>query len=74
MKRATVLMHDRFGSMDVQQLMHIHDEVQLQAKESEADYVGQLAVHAMRESGEHYDFRCKITGEYKIGRNWSDTH
>ena len=74
MKRATVLMNDKFGSMDVQQLMHIHDEVQLQAKEGEADYVGQLAVHAMRESGEHYDFRCKITGEYKIGRNWADTH
>ena len=76
MKRATVIMHEDFHNdrLDVQQLMHVHDEVQLQTNQDEADDVGRTAVQAMRKAGEHYEFRCPLDGEYKIGRTWADTH
>ena len=76
MKRATVIMHEDFHNdrLDVQQLMHVHDEVQLQTNKDEADDVGRTAVQAMRKAGEYYEFRCPLDGEYKIGRTWADTH
>ena len=76
MKRATVIMHKKFrsGNLNVEQLMHVHDEVQFEALESEADHVGRLAVQAMREAGECYEFRCPLDGEYRIGKNWAETH
>lgn len=39
-----------------------------------ADIVGKQAVEAFESAGEYYDFRCPITGEYKVGDNWADTH
>ena len=53
---------------------HIHDEIQIQAKEEIADIIGQAAVTAFQQAGEYYDFRCPITGEYKVGQNWAETH
>jgi len=36
--------------------------------------VGSLAVTSIIESGEHFNLRCPLDGEYKIGDNWSETH
>lgn len=76
MKKATVLMHEKFraSGLTVEQLMHVHDEVQFEALESEADHVGRIAVQSMREAGEAYEFRCPLDGEYRIGKNWAETH
>jgi len=48
--------------------------VQLIAKEEIATIVGQQAVSAFEEAGTYYDFRCPITGEFKVGQTWADTH
>ena len=76
MKKATVLMHESFraAGLTVEQVMHVHDEVQFETLESEAEHVGRLAVQAMREAGESFEFRCPLDGEYRIGRNWAETH
>ena len=76
MKKATVLMNKdmmRMG-LSAQQIMHVHDEVQFESLESEAEDVGRIAVHAMREAGESYALRCPLDGEYKIGHSWAETH
>lgn len=79
-KQATVFLYDnlstlgyRFGR-DYALVAHVHDEVQIKVKETIADEVGKTAVRAMEQAGEHFLFRCPITGEYKIGNNWADTH
>jgi DNA polymerase I-like protein with 3'-5' exonuclease and polymerase domains len=59
---------------DWAQVAHVHDEVQLIARKELADYVGQEAVKSFQQAGEYYNFRCPITGEYKVGNNWADTH
>jgi DNA polymerase-1 len=62
-----------FG-VDYANVAHIHDELQLEAKEGLADEVGQVVVAAMQRAGQHFNFRVPIDGEYKLGRNWADTH
>ena len=52
----------------------IHDEIQIEVDKEIADAVGQLAVKAFELAGEHFNFRCPITGEYKVGSNWAETH
>lgn len=76
MKRATIIMDDyiKLNQLSANQIMHVHDEVQFEALESEAEDVGRIAVQAMREAGKPYEFRCPLDGEYKIGANWAETH
>ena len=52
--------------------MNIHDEWQVEVRESQADFVGLRAVEAI-EAGEYFNLRCPLDGEYK-GDNWSETH
>lgn len=79
MKKATVILINKFkeknyDNKDVALVAHIHDELQLQSKLSIADEVGKLAVSSIREAGEYFKFRCRLDAEYKIGKNWSETH
>ena len=76
MKRATIIMDEyiKQNQLSANQIMHVHDEVQFEVLESEADDVGRIAVQAMREAGKPYEFRCPLDGEYKIGSNWAETH
>lgn len=53
---------------------NIHDEIQAEVHESEAEKFGKLAVYALRKAGEDLGFRIPIDGKYKIGNNWSETH
>ena len=53
---------------------HIHDEMQLQIRENIAHDVGRLAVEAVKRAGESYNLRCPLDAEYKIGKNWAETH
>jgi len=79
-KKASVILYENLTLNDLKwgedwaQVAHVHDEVQLIARKEIADYVGQQAVKSFQLAGEYYDFRCPITGEYKVGNNWADTH
>lgn len=79
-KRATVILYQNLTrkgyiwGVDYAQVAHVHDEVQLIAREEIADDVGREAVKSFELAGAYYNFRCPITGEYKIGQNWADTH
>ena len=58
----------------IQQVVWVHDEIQIECPENLADKVGQIAVEAIKKAGEHFKLRVPLTGEYKIGDNWSETH
>lgn len=79
MKRALVILDEslqaRFAVGIAYEFMaNIHDEWQIACKPEIAEEVGKLAVEAIRLAGLYYDFKCPLTGEYKIGRNWQETH
>jgi DNA polymerase I-like protein with 3'-5' exonuclease and polymerase domains len=76
MKKALVDLDNvlKLNAIDYRFVANIHDEWQIEVKESQADFVGELAVKSIIEAGEHFNLRCPMDGEYKVGGNWSDTH
>ena len=51
-----------------------HDEWQIETKPELTDTIGQTAVNSIRQAGQFYSFNCPLDGEYKVGKNWSETH
>ena len=79
MKKATVLADEKFKAAgwtedDLVQVAHVHDEIQVQAKEAIAEDVGQMIVESFKEAGEFFSLRCPLDGDYKVGNNWAETH
>ena len=76
MKKALSLLDSllRLNAIDYKFVANIHDEWQIEVKESQADFVGGLAVKSIIDAGKHFNLRCPLDGEYKIGDNWSETH
>ena len=79
MKHATCILDRNIKSQgwtdeDVMQVAHIHDEIQLQVRKEIADDVGKISVQSIQDAGELLGFKCPLDGEYKIGRNWAETH
>jgi DNA polymerase I len=76
MKQALVLLSDkiRANNLDAKFVANVHDEWQIEAAEAHADEVGRAARQSIIEAGEHFKLRCPLDGEYKIGRNWAETH
>jgi len=76
MKKALVDLDNvlKLNAIDYRFVANIHDEWQIEVKESQADFVGETAVKSIIEAGEHFNLRCPMDGEYKVGGNWSDTH
>ena len=76
MKQATVFLMNYIDKeeLDAKLVLHVHDEVQLEAKAEHAERVGELAVKAMRRAGLHFLMECPIDGEFKIGNTWAETH
>ena len=76
MKKALIMLDSllRLNTIDYKFVANIHDEWQIEVKESQAEFTGELAVKSIIEAGEHFNLRCPMDGEYKIGDNWSETH
>jgi hypothetical protein len=78
-KQWLVILHEQLklkGITGVTQVAFVHDEVQLVVKgdESKSNEIGEIAIEAIRLTGEYYNFKLPLTGEYNIGRNWAETH
>jgi len=76
MKKALIILEEtlKLNGLDAKFVANIHDEWQIQVLESQADFVGRLGVEALEKAGQHYNMRCPLTGEYKIGDSWYETH
>lgn len=79
-KRWVVIFHDLLkergykNGVDYKQVAYVHDEVQVLVRPDVAETIGKICIEAMEKAGEYYNIRMPITGEYKIGNNWRDTH
>lgn len=80
MKKALVILDGRLQGLgfvpgvNYEFVANVHDEFQIEADEDIAERVGQEAVRAIRDAGAHFNFRCPLDGEFKVGRNWKETH
>ena len=76
MKQAMINLYEliKLNTFDAKFVANIHDEWQLEVKESQSDCVGRVGVESIEKVTEQFNMRCNLTGQYKIGGNWSETH
>ena len=76
MKQGLVLFDRRCKELgiDVKMVANVHDEWQFECSEVFAEVAGKLAKQSIIDAGVYYNLRCPLDGEYKIGRNWRETH
>jgi DNA polymerase I-like protein with 3'-5' exonuclease and polymerase domains len=76
MKQALVLLDRKLkvSKIPYKFVANVHDEWQLEIPEVYAEQVGKFGVKAIEEAGQMLEMRCPLTGEYKVGNNWKETH
>ena len=57
-----------------EQLLMIHDEVQLTCNKKYTEKIREQAMIAFPQAQEFFNFRCKIEGDSCIGSTWAETH
>jgi DNA polymerase I-like protein with 3'-5' exonuclease and polymerase domains len=76
MKKALVIFNDKIkaNKWDVKLVANVHDEIQFECSPEIAHVAGESCVQSIKEAGIAYNLRCPLDGEYKVGRNWRETH
>jgi len=76
MKKALTLLDEyaKLDNIDYKLVGNIHDEIQSEVDNDQAELFGELAVKAIEDAGTQLEVRIKLDGEYKVGDNWYDTH
>jgi DNA polymerase I-like protein with 3'-5' exonuclease and polymerase domains len=76
MKLSAVLLRDeiiRLG-LDAVKVGDIHDEGQFDVLTEHAELFGQTAVSCIEQAGKILGLNVPVTGFYKIGVTWAETH
>jgi len=76
MKKALCLL-DEYATLhkiDYKFIGNIHDEIQTEVAEKDAERFGWLATACIEAAGKHYNLNCPLAGEYQVGGDWSETH
>jgi len=76
MKQALILLNKKIQKekLDAHFVANVHDEWQLEVRKEDAEKVGRLAVEAIQEAGQVLELRCPLTGEFRVGKSWAETH
>jgi len=76
MKQALIIL-DKYATMyrlDYKFVGNVHDEFQVEVREDQAERFGALAASCIEAAGIHFNLRCPLAGDYKVGANWAETH
>jgi DNA polymerase I-like protein with 3'-5' exonuclease and polymerase domains len=74
MKMAAIRANSQVPS-GARQVLNIHDEMQYYVPDYlDPDLVGSILVDSIKYGGEYFNLKCPMAGEYKVGKNWSETH
>lgn len=76
MKKALVLLYKDLTKRKIpfKFVANVHDEWQIEVPEQYAEQVGQAGVKAISDAGLAFKMNCPLTGEYKVGNTWMETH
>jgi DNA polymerase-1 len=74
MKKALIILWNKLKGKDAFVVANIHDEFQIEARPDIAEEVGKIAVDSIIEAGEHFRLRVPLGAEYRVGKNWAETH
>jgi len=59
---------------DWQQLLMVHDEIQIACHPDHTDKIREQAMMAFPQAQEFFGFNCLIEGDSRVGKTWADTH
>jgi len=76
MKQALVILNAKIQKekLNANFVANVHDEWQLEVHKDHAEKVGRYAVASIEEAGKVLGLRCPLTGEYRVGKSWAETH
>jgi DNA polymerase I-like protein with 3'-5' exonuclease and polymerase domains len=76
MKQALVILSKKIQKekLNAHFVVNVHDEFQLEVQQDQAERVGKLAVESITDAGVLLELNCPLTGDYKIGSSWAQTH
>ena len=74
MKKATVIASPTIRELGGHLVLHVHDELQIECPPESAKAIGEAVVESFRLAGEYFNLKVPLTGEYKIGSSWAETH
>ena len=88
MKHAVTVLDKKLKRLKIPYkfVANVHDEWQVETPVQYAEQVGKLGVWAIEETGrtipvlddetkkDVFGLRCPLTGEFKVGNNWKETH
>jgi DNA polymerase-1 len=78
MKTANLIWHDQLEAEGIpfKQVDFVHDEWQTECPRDRrlADYIGQVQAAAITEAGRRLALNCPMAGNFRVGRNWYQTH
>lgn len=80
MKKAQVLLYQNIlnagyiWGKDFAKVSDIHDEAEYEVRPEIAEHIGEMAIQSIKQTGEYFNLRCPLDGEYKIGETWADVH
>jgi DNA polymerase I-like protein with 3'-5' exonuclease and polymerase domains len=76
MKKALIIL-DKYATIwgiDYKFIGNIHDEIQAEVRADQSEDFGRLAVASIEAAGNHFGLRCPLSGEFKLGASWAETH
>ena len=79
-KQGTIILNDELHKAgfvwgkDYAQVLHIHDEIQFVVSKDKLEKFKEITKSIFKKTQDHFNFRCPLDGEIKVGQNWSDTH
>ena len=76
MKKGLIILDDyaKQWKLNYKFVGNIHDEVQTEVDEKQAETFGWLAVECLKAAGLQFNLRCPLDGAYQVGETWADTH
>lgn len=76
MKRALCILHAEAKKrwFDFKFVANVHDEIQSEVRDFQAEEFGKLAKQSIIDAGVFYNLRVPLDGDYAIGNNWAETH
>ena len=76
MKQALVILNDKLSKLciDYKFVPNVHDEWQIEVEDGYENVVGKLGVQAIEQAGKKLKMNCPLTGEYRAGLTWKETH
>ncbi len=78
MKHANILWQKqlREKGYNFKQVDFVHDEWQtvVFGTKEQAEQVGQIQAQAILQTSKRLGMFCEVTGSYRVGHNWKDTH